>query len=67
MVALPAWMYRDPANVAEQMQFNELGCKACSKACVTKLGVVCEEPKNEQQKGVPYSGHHCKWFDERSA
>lgn len=63
--ALPAWMYRDPAKVAEQMQMQELGCKACSKAGVTMHGVVCLEPKNYLQKGVPHSGQRCKWFDER--
>ena len=65
--ALPSFMYGDPANVVERMELDELGCSLCTKGNVTFIRVVCGEPRNEKQKGVPYIGHRCRWFDEKGA
>ncbi len=61
----PAIFYGDPLNVLEQAELNDIGCKLCTKAGFTWYKVLCLEPKNDKQKGVPYIGHKCRWFDER--
>ena len=63
--ALPAYLYRDPAEVVENDEMLRLGCKACAKA-MTVFGIVrCEDPRNESQKGVPRIGRRCKIYVER--
>jgi hypothetical protein len=64
-MALPAFMYRDPAEVVERMELDELGCRICSSGESTFLRMVCGDARNEKQKGVPFIGHRCKWFSER--
>lgn len=64
-MALPAFMYRDPAEVVDMLQRKELGCRLCIKAGVTMYGVVCGEDRNIAQRGVPHIGERCRWFDER--
>jgi hypothetical protein len=61
----PAIFYGDPQRVVEQAELDAIGCEICTKAAFTWHRVLCLEPKNEMQKGVPYVGHRCKWFEER--
>ena len=63
--ALPRQLYGDPAVVVEQHEWHELGCRLCTKAAFTWQRVLCQEPRNERQQGVPHLGHKCRWFDER--
>lgn len=63
--ALPSWMYRDPAEIVERNEMNELGCKACKKSIVFFGLTRCEDPRNENQKGVPGIGHRCRIYVER--
>ena len=60
--ALPAHCYRDPAEVVERQQLNELGCRACSSHAVLYDRVLCCDPRKLDNKGVPHIGHKCKWF-----
>lgn len=62
--ALPSWMYRDPAEIVERLEMDDLGCKACSMSEMA-FRVVCTDSRNEKQKGVPNIGHRCRWFRER--
>lgn len=63
--ALPSRMYGDPAKVFEEAEQVQLGCRLCSKSAFTWHRVLCVEPRNGKQLGVPGAGHRCKWFDER--
>lgn len=65
MTVAPAIFYGDPQRVVEEAELNEIGCRLCTKAGFTWHKVLCLEPRNEKQKGVPYVGHKCKWFEER--
>ncbi|WP_160816628.1 hypothetical protein [Nitrosomonas oligotropha] len=59
-------MYRDPADVLEHAEFNQLGCRACVSHRVVFDRVLCGDVRNEtQQAGVPRIGHRCKWFVEK--
>ena len=60
--ALPRFMYGDPADVAERLQLDELGCRACVSHELVLERVVCGDPRNELQRGVPRIGHRCRWF-----
>ena len=64
MATLPAFMYGDPLLVVQKQERDRLGCSLCTKVGVTMYGVVCGEPRNNQQKGVPTIGWHCQWFRE---
>jgi hypothetical protein len=64
--ALPAHCYGDPAKVAERNELNELGCKACTHATLIWGWTRCDDPRNEIQRGVPYIGHRCKYYNERA-
>lgn len=65
--ALPAYYYsRDPADVVERNQLNELGCRACVRAVTVFGRIQCSDRRNEKQKGVPGIGHRCKLFKERN-
>lgn len=61
--ALPVGFYRDPADVLESLEMRQLGCQACSKHVRVLGKVVCTEPRNERQAGVPGIGDRCKWFE----
>lgn len=61
--ALPAGYYRDPAVVVESQQLSDMGCKACTKHIMFGGRVACTEPKKPTQKGVPFIGRHCKFFE----
>ena len=63
--ALPASRYRDPADVVEFDQMDALGCRLCTKYGEVLTKSICQEEKNEFQKGVPTIGHKCRWFVER--
>lgn len=63
--ALHRSMYGDPAKVAEERELAELGCRLCTKSAITWGRVLCNEPRNDRQRGVPHAGHRCRWFDER--
>lgn len=65
MTVLPAYFYRDPAEVVERGELDALGCHACKSLHDTFELVVCGEERNKKQKGVPFIGHRCRWFDER--
>lgn len=64
---LPTWMWRDPAVVAERKEQIELGCTLCASNVVTMMRGCCGDPRNGRQKGWPYIGTRCKWFDEMKA
>lgn len=64
--ALPSYMYRDPAKVAEENELRELGCRVCTKRGFTLSRAVCVEARNPRQKGFPEIGRRCRWFDERT-
>lgn len=64
-MALPAFMYRDPAEVVEGLELDRLGCGICSSGESTFTWLVCGDARNEKQKGVPFIGHRCKWFTEK--
>lgn len=60
--ALPAWMYRNPADVVEGNQMMASGCSAC-KSAFKMMGITrCEDQRNEFQRGVPSIGSRCKYF-----
>lgn len=64
--ALPHFMYRDPADVVEHDELNQLGCRACVSHRVVFDRVLCGDERNKtQQAGVPRIGHRCKWFVEK--
>ena len=62
--ALPAFYYRDPLDVVERNELNAMGCKACISAGHLFDRLICSDPRNEKQKGVPSIGHRCKFFKE---
>jgi hypothetical protein len=64
--ALPARFYRNPADIVERNQMDELGCKACRHATVIWGATRCDDVRNEIQKGVPHIGHRCKYYEERA-
>ncbi len=61
---LPAWMWGDPAQVAERKELAELGCSLCASNVVTMMRAGCGDHRNDRQKGWPDIGSRCKWFDE---
>ena len=63
--AMPAFMYRDPAAVVEELELRELGCGGCLLSGVVLGRMVCGDERNQKQHGVPSIGHRCKWFMER--
>lgn len=64
--ALPAHFYRDPAEVLERAEMNELGCRACRSSSLIFTKMHCDDTRNENQTGVPRIGHRCKYFAERA-
>lgn len=62
--ALPRYMYGNPADVVERMELNQLGCRACVSHEVVLEQVVCGDPRNDLQHGVPRIGHRCRWFQD---
>ena len=61
--ALPRFMYRDPADVAERLELDDLGCRACVSHRLVFDRVICGDVRNEvRQAGVPRVGHRCRWF-----
>jgi len=62
-MALPAYMYRDPADVAETNELERLGCSLCLHVAVTIYRPFCNHPKNEQQLGFPWKGYRCRLFE----
>lgn len=62
--ALPAHYYRNPADVVEQAQLDDLGCRLCDKADEVWNRLHCMDVRNPKQTGVPTIGHRCKWFME---
>lgn len=64
--ALPRFMYGNPADVAERLELDELGCRACASHRLVFDRVLCGDVRNEMsQSGVPRIGHRCRWFNER--
>lgn len=61
--ALPAYCYRDPAEVVERQQLTELGCIACEKHTHLFGKIVCSEVRKTDNKGVPRIGSKCKYFE----
>jgi len=53
--------------VAERKELSELGCALCQRNVVTMMRGCCGDHRNARQKGWPYIGHRCKWFDEVKA
>lgn len=63
---LRKFMYRDPAYVAEMLELDDLGCRACLSHKIVFDMVVCVDARNEaKQKGVPHAGHRCRFFNEK--
>ena len=62
--ALPAFCYRDPAEVVERNELLSLGCRACSSLVVVLNRPMCQDSRNESQKGVPGIGIRCRYFRE---
>lgn len=62
-MTLPAYAFGDPADVVEQKQLREMGCRACSHHVVHFGRVMCTSPKVVSQKRVPNIGSRCKWFN----
>jgi hypothetical protein len=60
--ALPVRFYGDPADVVEQAEMRELGCRACANQHQVLGKVFCTEPRNQQQRKVPHIGDRCRWF-----
>ena len=65
--ALPVRFYGDPAKLIEISELDSLGCLACASSLELLDKVACADRRNPTQKGVPYRGHRCKWYVERSA
>lgn len=63
--ALPRFYYDDPAVVCERMEIKRMGCKACLHHRVVFDRVVCGYEGNEKQRGVPWIGLRCGWFNDR--
>lgn len=61
--ALPVYCYRDPAEVAERHQLQELGCTACEKHTQMLGRVLCTDPRKTSNKDVPRIGSNCKLFE----
>ena len=60
--ALPAHMYRDPAQVVERAELTDMGCRACEHHAYLFGRVVCSNPNKTDNKNVPRIGTKCKWF-----
>ena len=60
--ALPRFYYHDPADVAERLELDRLGCRACLSHSVVFGRAVCGDDRNDRQVGVPRVGHRCRWF-----
>jgi hypothetical protein len=65
MAALPAYMYRNPMDVAIGRERRELGCALCRHVGVTVYRSYCAHERNERQQGFPTIGQHCKHFEGR--
>lgn len=63
--ALPRFYYDDPAVVCERMEIKRMGCKAFLHHRVVFDRVVCGYEGNEKQRGVPWIGLRCGWFNDR--
>ncbi len=63
--ALPRFYYHDPAVVYEKIEAKQMGCKACLHHRVVFDRVMCGHESNEKQRGVPYVGFRCRWFNDR--
>lgn len=61
---LPHFCYGDPADVAERLELDSMGCLLCASHDVVLDRVVCADGRNEKQSGVPGIGHRCKFFKE---
>lgn len=59
---LPSHLYGDPAVVIERAEMRALGCRGCQQGFIAHGRVVCTEPRNERQKGVPHAGDRCRYF-----
>lgn len=60
--AMPIRFYRDPADVVELNQLDDLGCHACDSSWSMNGRLACLDDRNPRQKGVPRVGHHCRFF-----
>ena len=67
MTALPAYMYRNPAEIVERAEIHALGCALCQSSAITLMRAFCDQPENVRQAGFPTIGQRCKWFAERPA
>ena len=65
--AMPAWCYRDPAEVAERVQVMERGCSGCVSSFMVMGVTRCEDQRNDAQKGVPFIGPRCRYFKQKAA
>ena len=63
--AMRSFMYGNPADIVEQKERHDLGCKACKSAERVWSALRCGDVRNESQHGVPRIGHKCKFFKER--
>lgn len=61
--ALPMHYYRNPAEVIENKELADMGCRACNKHLIFNGRVACTEPKKMHQKDVPRIGRKCKFFE----
>jgi hypothetical protein len=66
-MTLPAYMYRDPAEVVERAELRELGCWLCQESAVIMMRAFCGEVRNPAQKGFPTIGDRCRYFVERES
>lgn len=62
--ALPARFYQDPSEVVERHELVLLGCRACASCELVLNRPMCQDARNEAQKGVPRIGFRCKFFRE---
>lgn len=62
--ALPLNFYRDPAEVVERHELVQLGCRACVSCELVLNRPMCQDERNQAQKGVPRIGFRCKFFRE---
>lgn len=65
-MTLDAWMYGDPAKVAERLEQDRLGCSLCVHHRLTLMRAWCGNERNSKQRGFPVIGARCEWFEEAS-
>lgn len=62
-MTLPAYAYGDPADIVEQQELRELGCRACEFHVIHFGKVACCNAKVVNHKKVPSIGSNCKHFE----